>query len=162
VATTTYRGSIVAGKIKDFLESQKDQLGVQQVFYGDQQRIPQSPVVCVEPAIVDRPLTGTSYTTTNSFTISIIVYHTSMDGIEKILRVTDEITERVADALNLESTAPNFGGGTQLDGKVISGHVVRLEHGYRTLNDRLMRANRLVWEGITKTPLFKEEVDLDD
>lgn len=154
---TTYRGSIVAREIKDYIESQKGILGVEQVFYGDQRKIPNTPAVCVEPAVVDRPLTGTSYQTTNTFTISIIVYHTSLEGIELILETADEVAEAVADAINLESTPPKFGGGTQLNGKVISGHVIRLEHGFRTMNDQLMRANRLIWEGITKTPLFKQE-----
>lgn len=157
MATTTYRGSVVAQAIKDYIESQKEVLNVAQVFYGDQRKIPNSPAVCVEPAIVDRPLTGTSYQTTNTFTISIIVYHTSLEGIELILERADEIAEGVADAINLEGTPATFGGGTQFNGKVISGHVIRLEHGWRTLNDQLMRANRLIWEGITKTPLFKEE-----
>lgn len=157
MASTTYRGSVVARAIKDFLDAEKANLGVSQVFYGDQRRIPVVPAVCVEPALTERPITSTSYQTTNTFTIGIVVYHTSSEGIEVIQEQCDQVSEDVADAVNAEGISSAFAGGTQFGGKIISGHVVRLEFGYRTLNDQLMRANRLVWEGITKTPLIKQE-----
>jgi hypothetical protein len=151
----TPRGSVIANKIVEHLELNASSLGLKAVFYGDQARIPTSPVACVEPAITDRELRTTQVGTTNTFQIAILLYHTSIEGTQTIQEVLDVISEDVAKSLNRESMAPQVGGGTQFGGTIIHGHVRRLEFGYRLLADKLMRCNRLIWTGTTMTPLLE-------
>jgi len=151
----TYRGSLVARAIKDFIDLNKDSLGVKQVFYGDQQTFAKYPSVCVEPAITTRELSGMPYQTDNLFTINILMYFASLQGTEMIQEVCDDLSESLADALNKESIDVQFAGGTRFGGIIISGHVSRSEYGYKMLGDKLVRANRLIWIGMTKTRLVE-------
>jgi hypothetical protein len=148
----TYRGSLVARALKDFLDLNKNSLGLNVVYYGDQTTIPTVPAACVEPALTTRDITGIPYQTDNNFTVNIIIYHTSLDGTENIQEECDNISELVQDAVNLESISSQY-GGTQLSGLVVHGHSARLEYGYRMLANKLMRANRVIWTGFTKTKL---------
>lgn len=150
----TYRGSIVSRVIKDFIEANKGDLGIEAVYYGDQQTFPTTPVVCVEPALTTRDLSGIPYQTDNLFTVNILVYHElGLEGIEATQEACDDISELLADEINKESIAPQFAGGTRFGDVIISGHTSRLEYGYKMLSNRLMRCNRLVWTGFTKTKL---------
>lgn len=151
----TYKGSQVAQAIKNFIESKMGDLEIKAVYYGDQQTFPTYPAVCVEPAITTRDLSGMPYQTDNNFTISILVYFVSLDGIESIQERCDLISENLQDAINRESIDPQYGGGTRFGGIVISGHSARLEYGYKMLSNRLTRCNRLVWQGFTKTRLLE-------
>jgi hypothetical protein len=153
--TLTYRGSVVATAIKDFIEQEKSALGVKVVFYGDQAQFPVVPAVCVEPAMTTREVEGIPYQTYNTFTVAIMVYHTSLSGTEAIQEVCDVISEQLTDALNKESVSAQIGGGSRFGGIIISGHITRHEYGYRILADKLMRCNRLIWTGMTKTPLLE-------
>jgi hypothetical protein len=151
----TYRGSLVSTAIKDFVVSKQGTLGIRAVYYGDQRVFPTTPAVCVEPAITTRELSGIPYQTDNNFTVNVLVYHTSSNGTESIQEACDTLSELLQDELNKESIAVQFAGGTQFGGIIISGHTSRLEYGYKILGDQLMRCNRLVWSGFTKTRLVE-------
>lgn len=152
---TTYKASEVATALKDFIDAHKVELGIKAVYYGDQSTFPTTPCVCVEPATKIRELTGMPLQTTNTMTISIIVYHTSLQGTEVIQEECDVITENLEDLINTETMdATNLGlPGTRLNGRITHGMITRSENGYRILANKLMRANRLVWEGMSKTRL---------
>lgn len=151
----TYKGSVVAQAIKDFIESKKEELEVAAVYYGDQQTFPAYPSVCVEPAITTRELSGIPYQTDNNFQISILVYFASLDGIESIQEKCDAVAENVQDAVNAEGIDPQFAGGTRFGGIIVNGNAARLEYGYKMLSNRLTRCNRIVWQGYTKTRLLE-------
>lgn len=153
--TFTYKGSVVAQAIKAFIESNKDELGIKAVYYGDQQTFAAYPTVCVEPAITSRDLSGMSYMTDNNFQVSILVYVASLDGIENIQEKCDSVSENIQDAVNAESIDAQFAGGTRFGGIIVSGNTARLEYGYKMLSNRLTRCNRLVWQGFTKTRLLE-------
>lgn len=153
--THTYRGSIVSRAIKDFINLNKGNLGFQEVNYGDRDRFPLIPAVCVEPAITTRELTGANYVTDNTFTVNILVYHTSIDGVEVIQEECDDLSEALQDAINKESIHEMVAGGTRFGNIIIHGHVVRLEYGYKMLGDKLMRCNRLIWQGRSKTHIVE-------
>jgi hypothetical protein len=135
--------------------TKQNALGIKAVYYGDQQQFPTVPAVCVEPAITTRDLSGIPYQTDNNFTVNVLVYHTSLSGTENIQEQCDDLSELLQDEINKESIAVQFAGGTQFGGLVVSGHTARLEYGYKMLGDRLMRCNRLVWTGFTKTKLVE-------
>lgn len=149
--TLTYRGSVVARSIRNFIDANKESFGVKAVYYGDQDTFPTNPSVCVEPSTTVREIEGSAFTTRNTFLVNILVYHTSLSGNTIIQEECDNISELIQDAVNKESITPIHGGGTQFGGIIVSGHVARLEYGYRLLADKLMRCNRLIWQGMTKT-----------
>ena len=151
----TYKGSVVAQAIKRFIESNKEILDVKAVYYGDQSTFPTYPAVCVEPAITTRDLSGIPYQTDNNFTVSILVYVASLEGIENIQEKCDAVAEDVQDAVNAESVDSQFAGGTRFGGIIVSGNAARLEYGYKMLSNRLTRCNRIVWQGFTKTRLLE-------
>jgi hypothetical protein len=151
----TYRGSVVTKAMIDFLNLEKSNIGIKEVFYGDQAQFLAVPAVCIEPAQTTREVEGIPYQTFNTFSIAILVYHTSLSGTQTIQEVCDVISEDLTDVLNKESISAQAGGGTRFGGIIISGHITRHEYGYRMLADKLMRCNRLIWTGLTKTPLLE-------
>lgn len=151
----TYKGSVVARAIKDYIEFNKGNLGIKAVFYGDQGTLPTTPVVCVEPAITTRDLSGATYRTDNNFTVNILVYHVSFDGTENIQEACDDLSETLQDALNSQSINAQLVQGDRFGGIVVSGHTARLEYGYKMLSNKLTRCNRLVWQGFSKTGLVE-------
>lgn len=155
MADFTYRGSLVANAIKEFLDVRKESLGVLNVFYGDQSIIPDVPAICVEPALTTRQVSGMPYQTDNTFTINVLVYHTSLEGMEGVQQQCDVVTESVEDALNTESIPQQFAGGSRFGGIVLHGHTTRLEYGYKVMSNKLMRCNRIIWQGVTKTRLVE-------
>lgn len=152
----TYKASLVTNAIKDYLELNKNTLGLEAVYYGDQTTFPLVPCVCVEPATTTRELEGANYVTNNTFTINILVYHSNgLEGTETTQEECDVFSEAVQDAVNKEGIHSLVAGGSQFGGLIIHGHVIRLEYGYRILSDRIMRCNRLVWQGRTKTNIVE-------
>lgn len=151
----THKPATIAKAQVDFLEQRKIDLGLSVVFYGDQATFPSVPAACIEPAQVTRELSGFPYQTTNQFSTVILIYNTSLEGTKAIQEKCDLVSEAVAEALNAEGLPAPNGTGTLFGGLVISGMVARHEYGYRMLADKLMRCNRLVWSGMSKTPLLE-------
>lgn len=125
---------------------------IQDVYYGDQDLIPRVPCVAVEPGATRRTLEGVPFRTLNEFEIGCLVYHSGVDGVQNIVRDCDLLAEAIAEVLNKDSL-PVIAGGTNFNGYVVHGHVVSIEHGYAIRNKRLLRANRVIWQGISKTAL---------
>jgi hypothetical protein len=161
--TQTWRGSEIASAFVDFLKSDAtniEGLGLQEVYYGDQQQIPVSPAVCVEAGSVERSLEGVPFQTKNTITVAFMVYHAGLGDIQAIQHTADVLTEDLAEELNrfsLPAVGVNASPtGTQVDGLVIYGHTTGIEYGYAVRSNVLMRANRITWEGLTKTHLVQQ------
>jgi len=154
--TPTYKGTVIAKKVIQLINDNKEAfgVGVKQVHYGDQQLIPQVPMVCVEPALVVRELNGTGMRTLNTIKVSIIVYHTGTDT-QTVQDECDDTTEDIEDFLNKEAMSYLMGGNL-LGGIVTSAFTDSAEHGYVLKSDRMMRANRLILTAFTHTPLVEE------
>lgn len=152
----THRGSTIAHYMVNLFEANKGLIGashgltLKSVRYGDEVTHANVPVLCIEPALVERELRGAPFQFSNTIATQLIVYHTGKDGVEQIQKQLDILCDDIAEFLNMQSVSQVY-GGNQLDGLVTHGVVTRQENGYRVLNDRLMRCNRLIWTGFNVT-----------
>lgn len=148
-----YQGRLMAIAIRDLIDNNRASLGVTVVYYGDQDIIGDVPACCVEPAQTNRAWDGAPYMTLNTIQVAIILYHTGGDeGIRGIQERADEVSDNIADLINLKSLPAQWGGDL-LGGLITSGQIITHEYGYKVRSDKKMRANRMVWEGTSKTKL---------
>jgi len=125
---------------------------IQDVFYGDQVKIPRYPAVCVEPGQKSRSWPPVpSLRTENTLEVHIFIYWAQLAGSEELKLTTDRLGEDVEEYMNINHLTLNDSSGSPL---VIHGHVVENEPNYATRNNRdLVHATRLLWRAITKTQL---------
>lgn len=118
--------------------------GPDDVFYGDQDKLPHHPAITVEGTNVQRPLTGTGMITTETYTIYIMVYHSSI----KVGAVTKKELDEYKDLVVTKIHSQKKVGG------VIHGHVTQEESGTADRAGTLMRAYRLRWEGMARGQIW--------
>lgn len=150
----TWKGSQMARHILRILDQNKETLGIKGCIYGDQMQIPTSPYCCVEPANVTRSYAGTSYMMDNRINVAIILYGTGLESSTDVQEKLDDLSDSVADFINQRCLPPLL-GGTLLDGKITEGFCEVHEYGYQMKADRKMRANRIIWSGMTHTKLVE-------
>lgn len=148
----TYKPSEITTYIENLLITNATSLGLQAVHYGDQRIIAAVPAVCIEPAKTKREVAGIPYQTDNTIELTLIVYHTSLQGVELVQKAADEVTEAIEDLINADALGDVY-GGTLLGGQVHHAHFTSTEYGYRVLADEMMRANRMVLTCRSKTKL---------
>jgi hypothetical protein len=144
----TTRYTTFAKDVHDRLEAAKVTLGIVDVYYGDQQRIPRTPAVCVEPGGKTRELNGLPRRTAIRLTVYLIIYHYQLTGPEAIRENNDELAEDIEDFLHLDAQF-RVGG----DMTVISSLVTAVESGYQQNRNSLFRASRLTLEADSQEQL---------
>lgn len=144
---TTYQASKVVRALITLFESHPE-LGIEKIYYGDQESIPEAPAVCVEPGRFDRELAGVPFQTKNTFEILILIYSTGLGGNEQIQLQLDELTEAIQEMLHINAK--------DLGGLVTFGFSTRIEYGYSIKANRLVRANRITWTANSKTHLVQD------
>jgi len=117
---------------------------IQDVFYGDQQQIPRTPAICIEPDGKKRTIEGVPRRAANEYGLYVILYVSAVTDSQSNSRQSVELAEQVEDFLHADPT---------LDGLVIHSYCTELEPGYRQRKDTLFRACRIKFEGINKTVL---------
>lgn len=137
--TSSY--STVAQLIVDIFSDDED-LGFEAVYYGDQDLIPYTPTLCVDPGGIDRELSGISLMTTNTISMFLFIYHGPLQGNQKTRKECDEFTEAVVRKLHEDVT---------IKGSVISGYCTRVESGISQRGGATLRTSRITWNGLTKT-----------
>lgn len=147
----TRKNTVVAQQIVDHLRQQWSFLGLpqeQNVYYGDEDKYPSTPAIAVEPGPRRSPVANTGLFQTHEFTIFILTFLSRISGnLPQTRKLSDELAEKIEVAMNANLT---------LDGAVIHGHVVNVEPGVATRGE-LMFANRLTWEGISRTQVGSSE-----
>lgn len=151
--------SEVAKRIQALLEDQKNILyppinGVEAgIFYGDQDKIPVTPSICIEAGATNRDLVsamGPQGRVENEFTTYILVYYAKWDGNEEVKYAAELVAETTAHFLDAN---PRLVLGDGPDGKLIHGYVRTVDHGYTRKNNSLMYGSRLTHVGKTKMQL---------
>jgi len=126
---------------------------LQDVWFGDGENdtLPRSPCLVVEPGLLRSPLAGVPSQVENSIGVELLLYHTTLnasraDSRRETMGLADVIrTWLHNNHLNLQ----NAGG----DRIVIHGWVTTLEPGYAYKTSTLYNAVQMTWTGITKTRL---------
>jgi len=144
--TYTSDPTIIADYILNKIETNKGtfRIPVSVTFYGDQDRLPSTPAVCVEIGDKQRGLEGAPDMTRNELEVFILVYHNKVQNIEDTRRECDQIAFDIEHLLHQD---------LQLGGLVIQGYCTGHESGYTYKANTLYRSARLTWRGINKTRL---------
>ena len=131
----------VAKDIQARLEANKTALGLEDVFYGDQNRIPRTPAVCVEAANKTRELNGLPRRTEVDMTIYVIVYHYKITNVQDVQEEVDTLAEQIEDFLHLDAQLRD----NAQEPTVVDSHVRSVESGYQQKKNSMFRATRLTF-----------------
>jgi hypothetical protein len=127
----------VSKYIETMLSSNAVALNLEDVFYGDQQRIPRTPAACVESGEKRRTLKGAPRMTLVDITTYIIVYHYKLKSVQEIREDNDLLAEAIETLVHSDC---------KLGGYVIDSMVTSVESGYQMKGNSLFRASRLTIE----------------
>jgi hypothetical protein len=127
----------VSKYIETMLSTNAVALNLEDVFYGDQQRIPRTPAACVESGEKRRTLKGAPRMTLVDITTYIIVYHYKLKSVQEIREDNDLLAEAIETLVHSDC---------KLGGYVIDSMVTSVESGYQMKGNSLFRASRLTIE----------------
>jgi hypothetical protein len=131
-------------KVFELVTEAKQALGLADVFYGDQNKIPRTPAACIVPDVKRRELKGAPRGVENILSTYILVYVSKVDDVQK----NEESAIVIGEAI--ETYLHQF---RDLQGLVVHCYCSAIEPGYRTREGTQFRAVRLTFEGLSKTIL---------
>lgn len=133
----------------DLLEDNKVALGLQAVYFGDQDRIPVTPTACVEPGGKRRVLNGMPRRTEVNLTCYVLLYHYRLASPEDILKDLETQAELVESFLHMDAQLKDNLNSP----RVIHSMVTDIDTGYSTKRNSLFRASRLTFEATSQVLL---------
>lgn len=144
----TDRTTVVASGIKEVILANADELGIQDVFYGNHNMTPRSPSVIIRPGRKRRTLRGVAFPggrTENQLVVLIDVMTANVIAGEEVARLElDELAENVEKLLYVDVT---------LGGLVIHGFVTDWDPGETYISNSMWRTVRMTYEAKTITYL---------
>lgn len=126
--------SDIAEYLVTLIDTNKIPLGIDVVYYGDQQKLDAGIVVCVEPDEKVRNLKSATRMTRVEITLQVFVYHSLVQSPITSRRDNDKCAERIEELIH---KYPRFGG------RVIHCLVTSIKSGVATKNNTLVRASRI-------------------
>lgn len=124
----------VLGLLQDATWMQQN--GVTQVLYGDQEKVGQVPLICVEPSQKSRQLNGAPRRTEVDMEINVIVYYGILQDNELNRKGADLLAEAVEARLHSDSTCGSL---------AIASLVSNLSSGVANKGGSLYKASRLTF-----------------
>lgn len=134
MATLTGSLKVIADYYYQLLKANADTLGLLAVYYGDQDNIPVSPVACVEPDSKVRTLVRIGRGTDVDFSLFLLLYGSSIRDPQINRADVDALAETVEALVHADE---------RLGGLAVTSMVSRIESGYATKANAIMRASRL-------------------
>lgn len=144
----TDSSEVIATYVYDMVSAAKSDLGLQDVWYGDQELLPHTPAACVIPGNKRREFAGASYRTMNTFETYVLIYYGKIQDIQANLHASTAIADSVETLVHSDLT---------LGGNVISVICTQDEPGMVTKSGVLMVGARLTFESQSKTT-FPQQV----
>lgn len=126
------------------LEANASSLGLQDVFYGDQDLIPRFPAAAVEPTSMQEEPSGEGFSKNNRFQVLVIIFHSKIGDNQTTKRECDLFAEAVKDVLN---------GDRQLGGLVTHSWTSATDYGFAVRGKVTIQATRILFEAISKGPM---------
>jgi len=124
----------VAKYLENLITTAKAGLNVSDVYYGDQEKIPRVPTVCVDTGSKRRELNGAPRRLMVDMELYVIVYTGAVASLSANREQDDLIAEAVETLIHLDAT---------MGGLVIDSLVSDIEYGYALRNNSLFRTARL-------------------
>lgn len=138
--TNTNSLYVIGNYWKEFFEADTT-LGLQGVFYGDQARIPSTPILCVEPELQRNSLYGASRVVKSEVNVSIYVYHSIVQSGQINRLESDMFTQAVS---NLVHTKPQMTDIHGLNPLVTHCFVTEIASGMATKGgDRVVATSKI-------------------
>lgn len=128
----------------NLLVTNKSSLGLQGVFYGDQNLIPASPIACVEPDTSVSVLASAQRRVENNFRVYVLVYSAFVESPDLNRRDADQRAEAIKAVLNADALA---------GGLVTHCMVEEVASGYAQKAGAIYRSSRILFTGKSKTQL---------
>jgi hypothetical protein len=138
----TDKVSVVAQAVRAILVEASVRLGLQDVYYGDQEKIARSPSVAVETGNKNRDLTGAPRRTTITLQVFLILYHSKVQDNQVTRLECDLMAETIEDELHKAEHVT-------LGGLVSHSMVTNVEYGYARRANTLWTATRMTYETLS-------------
>lgn len=136
--------AVLAAYLETLLKANQVTLNVADVFYSDQQRIPRTPTICVDPSSKTREIIGAPRRTKNVMEVYIILYFSRVIDVQVNSRDSDAMCDAVEAIVHADPTLGNL---------VIHSLVTHTEAGYRIREDTQFRAARLTVQAESQSML---------
>jgi hypothetical protein len=142
----TKQPSVVVQYIQNLLKADVNiqTLGVRDVFYGDQIKVPRTPAIAVESGITTRVPYEASLRTQNRFPVYILCYYGKIQDIQANRLQSDQLAEAVDVAL---TTDPRLGG------LIVFGYIAAIDPGIAVRSGAMLRATRITFDCMNVTSL---------
>jgi hypothetical protein len=128
----------------NLLVANKVAMGVQKVFYGDQNLIPASPILCVEADTKNIQPKGMTRTVSNEFRVYVLAYTAFIQSPDANRRAADQLAELVEAILNADS---------QCGGLVNTSMVAEIASGYAYKTGTIHKTSRILFTASSVTRL---------
>lgn len=133
----------------DKLTADATTLGLKGVFYGDQDKLPATPIVCVEPDNKDVMSYSPFRKTEIEITVYIIVYHSAIESPQQNRKDADAMAEAIETFLNADKNLKR----TDHTDRVIHCYIKHVASGYAKKGNSVVRASRLTFSARTQDQL---------
>lgn len=129
---------VIADYMLDKLKDNKATLGIMEAYYGDQDKLATTPVVCVEPQYKANALrqAATARMLDIEFNLTFLVYHSFIVSPQENRRGSDALAQDIEDLVHSDR---------DLNGLVIHGYCTLNESGYTTKGNSLVRSNKITY-----------------
>lgn len=138
------RNSQLADYVVQLLQNHAAELGLLDVFYGDQDFLPRNPAAIVEPNRKEQELKGAPRRTAVQLGVYVVLYVSAITDTQTSRRDADRLGEEVEAVLHLDA---------QCNGQVIHSLVTINESGWSTKRSTPIRASRLTFEATSQDQL---------
>jgi len=144
----TNKVSEIAEYLVDLISQNKTALGVDEVYYGDQQKLNAGVVVCIEPDEKITTLKGHPRVMRVEFSLQIFVYHAMLQSAIASRRANDKCAEAIETLIHEHYI---------LGGLVIDSVVASIQSGIVTKSNSIVRASRMEFRATSQVILSNEE-----
>jgi hypothetical protein len=135
---------VMAQYLHDLIAANQVTLGVQDVFYGDQVKIPRTPTVCVESDLKNRTLSGTARKVDLTMTCFILIYGSAVAEVQSKRKAVDVLAESIEGLIHANST---------LGGNFIHSFIPTMQSGLANKSGTQFRSSRLTVQALSQTLL---------
>jgi hypothetical protein len=133
--------SEVCEYVEDLLRLNQSLLGLEEIYYGDQAKIPVTPVACIEPGEKRSSWKGAQRMARVEFEAYVLVYHNDVRSPQDNRRAADKLAEDIASVISSHA---------QFEGLVISNLVTSVESGYVDRGSTTMRSSRITFQALSQ------------
>lgn len=137
IGTLATTGFEVAEELYTKLNDAKEELTLEDVWYGPQNLIPRYPCIIVEPRPKRRRLNAT-HRWDLTFSVVIILYHGKVQEVDITRRENEELAVLIEEFVHSDLS---------LNGKVLMGYITSSEPGVVVRGEAMVTATRMTWEG---------------